>query len=82
MHEVDAVTLLRYSRHAVERMAEQGISRGMVEAAVAAPETVSEGDTADEYTARVAGRRMRVVVARNRWPTLVITVYWIVNQEA
>ena len=69
--------LLRYSHHAAERMVEQGITRRMVETAVAAPETVISGETADEYDAPVEDRKMRVVVARHRQPALVITVYWI-----
>ena len=60
-------------------MVEQGITRRMVETVVAAPDTVIRG--ADEYDADVEYRRMRVVVAR--WaPPLVITVYWIFQEEA
>lgn len=62
-------------------MVEQGITRRMVETVVAAPDTVIRGDTADEYDADVEYRRMRVVVAR-RAPPLVITVYWIFQEEA
>ena len=59
--------LLRYTHHAAERMVEQGITPRMVETALAAPETVIIGETADEYGAPVEDRKMRVV----------ITVYWI-----
>ena len=69
--------LLRYSRHAEERTAEQGITRQMVETVVAAPETVIRGDTADEYGAQVGSRKMRIIVARHRDPALVVTVYRI-----
>ena len=62
-------------------MEEQGITRRMVEAVVAAPQTVIRGDTADEYDAYVEHRRMRVVVARRDLP-LVITVFWIFQEEA
>ena len=48
-------------------MVEQGITPRMVETALAAPETVIIGETADEYGAPVEDRKMRVV----------ITVYWI-----
>ena len=58
-------------------MAEQGITRQMVETVVAAPETVIRGNTADEYEAQVGSRKMRIVVARHRDPALVITAYWI-----
>jgi len=58
-------------------MAEQGITRQMVETVVAAPETVISGDTADEYDAHVGSRKMRIVVSRHRDPALVITVYWM-----
>ena len=66
---------LRYSHHAAERMVEQGITRQMVETVLSAPGTVIEGETADEYNARVGDRIMRIVVARER--NLVITVYWV-----
>lgn len=62
-------------------MVEQGITRRMVETVVATPDTVTRGDTADEYDAYVEHRRMRVVIAR-RDPPLVITVYWIFQEEA
>lgn len=66
---------LRYSHHAAERMVEQGITRQMVEAVLAAPRAVIAGETADEYDAPVGDRMMRIVVARER--NLVITVYWV-----
>ena len=58
-------------------MTEQGITHLMVESVLAQPETVIEGDTADEYDARIGDRRMRVVLTRNHDPVLVITAYWI-----
>ena len=69
------VSRLRYSHDAEERMVEQGITRQMVETVLSAPGTVIEGETADEYNARVGDRIMRIVVARERH--LVITVYWV-----
>ena len=65
----------RYSHHAAERMVEQGITRQMVEAVLAAPRAVIAGETADEYDSPVGDRMMRIVVARER--NLVITVYWV-----
>lgn len=58
-------------------MVEQGITRRMVETVLAAPGTVTRGDTADEYDAYVGNRKLRIVVARRRDSALVITVYWI-----
>ncbi|MXW35847.1 MAG: DUF4258 domain-containing protein [Chloroflexi bacterium] len=68
---------LRYSRHANERMAAQGITREMVAAALSAPDVTVEGDTATEYNTPVGDRMMRVVVATRRDPRIVVTVYWL-----
>ena len=68
---------LRYSNHAVERMTEQGITREMVDAVVASPETTNEGVTANEYEGVARGRPMRVVLTSDRESPIVITVYWV-----
>ena len=64
----------------LERMEEQGIARRIVEAVVAAAQTVIRGDTADEYDADVEHRRTRVVVAR-RDPPLVTPEDWQLTLE-
>ena len=67
---------LRLSNHARERMEEQRIDRAAVERVVSAADVVTVGETAVEYDgADVGGRPIRVVVARDSQPPLVITAY-------
>ena len=68
---------LRYSHHVDVRMEEQGITREMVAGALASRAATVEGDTATEYEAIVNSRLMRIVLAADRAPSLVITVYWV-----
>ena len=58
-------------------MEEQGITREMVAAALTSPAATGEGNTATEYEAIVNSRLMRIVLAADRAPSLVITVYWV-----
>lgn len=67
---------LRFTNHASERMIEQRIDRSSVERIVSAPERIVVGETAAEYDGVADdGRPLRVVVARDPDPPLVITVY-------
>ena len=67
---------LRLSSHARERMEEQRIDRASVEGVVSAADVVTVGETAVEYDGTdVGGRPLRVVVARDSQPPLVITAY-------
>ena len=68
---------VRYSHHARERMAEQGIAQKMVDAVLAAPEHRALGDTAHEFRAVVGDRLLHVVLSSSREPAIVITVYWV-----
>ena len=68
---------VRYSHHARERMAEQGIAQKMVDAVLAAPEHRALGDTAHEFRAVVGDRLLHVVLFASREPAIVITVYWV-----
>ncbi len=63
-----------YSRHARDQMVDRAISRQEVMQVLTSPDRLVEGVTADEYNAMVNGRPLRVVVARNTEPPLVITV--------
>ena len=63
-----------YSRHARDQMVDRAITLRHVEQVLASPDRLIEGVTADEYNAVVDGRALRVVLARNTEPPLVITV--------
>ncbi|MDE2669425.1 MAG: DUF4258 domain-containing protein [Chloroflexota bacterium] len=65
---------ITYSRHARDQMEERAITEQHVEQVLAFPDRLVEGVTADEYNAVVEGRPLRVVMARNTDPSLVITV--------
>ena len=70
---------VRYSHHARERMAEQGIAQNMVEAVLEAPEQRIVGNTAHEYRAAVGDRLLHVVISAGPEPASVITVYWVAS---
>jgi len=57
-------------------MRQREISEDMIRDAVRAAERVIHGDHADLYEKVIVGRRMRVVVAKDTDPGLVITVMW------
>ena len=63
-----------YSRHARDQMVDRAITLRHVEQVLASPDRLIEGVTADEYNAVVDGRALRVVLARNTEPRLVVTV--------
>ncbi len=65
---------IAYSRHARDQMVDRAITERHVEQVLAFPDRLVEGVTADEYNAVVEGRPLRVVMARNTDPRLVITV--------
>ena len=65
---------IAYSRHARDQMVDRAITERHVEQVLALPDRLVEGVTADEYNAVVEGRPLRVVMARNTDPRLVITV--------
>ena len=64
-----------YSDHAIGRMEHRGISEEIVQRILTSPDTLIEGETADEYTALVGGVEVRVILARDTEPPLVVTVY-------
>lgn len=66
---------IAYSDHAVTRMEKRGITEAMIQYILTTPDSLIEGQTADEYTALVDGVPICVVVARGTEPPLVITVY-------
>jgi hypothetical protein len=63
-----------YSGHARDQMADREITAQHVQHVPDFPDRLVEGVTADEYIPVVDGRPLRVVVARNTEPPLVITV--------
>ena len=71
---------LAYTGHARDQMVERAITARHVEQVLASPDSLIEGVTADEYNALVDGRSLRVVLARNTEPRLVVTVM-IVSRE-
>ena len=72
---------LAYSSHARDQMADREITGQHVEQVVRYPDRLVEGVTADEYNAVVDGRPLRVVIARNTEPPLVITVMLATREE-
>ena len=71
---------LQITRHAQERMAEQGISRADVEALLERPERTETGETATIYEATVDGRPLRAVVVRDSQPPRLITVFEVTRR--
>lgn len=72
---------LAYSSHARDQMADREITARHVEQVVQYPDRLVEGVTADEYNAVVDGRPLRIVIARNTEPRLVITVMLATREE-
>ena len=70
-----------YSGHARDQMVDREITAQHVERVVEYPDRLVEGVTADEYNAVVDGRPLRVVIARNTEPPLVITVMLATREE-
>jgi len=66
---------IAYSRHALDKMEERGITEQVVQQILDSPDGVSVGETAVIYNAMVNGVELRVVVARGTDPSLVITVF-------
>lgn len=72
---------IAYSRHARDQMEDRGITSRHVDQVLASPDRLVEGVTADEYNAVVEGRPLRVVLARNTEPRVVITVMIVSRSE-
>ncbi len=71
---------LRYSRHAVRRMIEQGITEGMVESVLLQPQWTPAVFSGIRYDGMVGERRLGVVVA-GRDEQLVVTAFWVWDEE-
>ncbi len=68
---------LRYTRHAIARMIQQGISEAMVEAVLLSPSWTPQRHSQNiRYDALVDGVRLAVVVAP-RDETIIVSVFWI-----
>ncbi len=72
---------IAYSGHARDQMVDREITAQHVQQVLDYPDRLVEGVTANEYNAVVDGRPLRVVVARNTEPPLVITVMLATRKE-
>lgn len=70
---------LRYSRHAVDRMEEQGITTPMVEEVLAKREWNPPVGRNVRYDAMVGRRRLCVVVATQD-ESFVVTAFWYIEE--
>jgi len=72
------VTSIRYTKHALLRLSERGITDADVREVIASPDesrtSLHKRIIADK---RIAGRHLWVVYAEREDSLLVITVYWI-----
>jgi hypothetical protein len=66
---------IRLSNHAIDGMADAGLTREDVADIIEHPERTERGTTADEYEATLRGALYHVVVVKDSDPPLIITVY-------
>jgi hypothetical protein len=65
---------VRFSRHAIQRLEECGLTEEDAQRVLDAPEAISERDIANIYYGRVGARWIGVVVAKDvPWA---MTIYW------
>lgn len=72
---------LRYSRHAEERLEQQGITQAMVEAVLLDPQWTPATSRNTRYDAMVGDRRLCVIVAEEHSIPVVVTAFWYIEEN-